>query len=56
MREYDVWYRLWGSDGTQWLYVADFDTRAEAQEYADTSDAVTAYDDIRIRCMGGSAE
>jgi len=34
MHEYDIWYEVWEDDGFGWGFVADFDTREEAEALA----------------------
>lgn len=33
MKEYDTWFELWGADKYQWHFIADFDTREQAEAY-----------------------
>lgn len=33
MQEYDVWFEVYEYDGFQWEFVADFDTREEAERF-----------------------
>ena len=48
MNEYQdqaTWFELWGHDGFQWEFIADFDTRDEANGYAQENDF--GYDPVR---------
>lgn len=52
MNEYqdqDTWFNLYGYDGFLWAYIADFDSREEAEEYADKSEVMSVYEDYRIK-------
>lgn len=58
MNEYqdqDVWFEVYGYDGFGWTFIADFDTREEAQRYADTSDVMSTYEDYRVKRYSGQA-
>lgn len=55
MDEYDVWYEVWGDDGFRWEFIADFETREEAEEYADQSPVMGDYISYRIRKCRGQA-
>lgn len=51
MNEYqdqDTWFNLYGYDGFMWEYIADFDSREEAEEYADKGDIMSVYENYRI--------
>lgn len=57
MNEYqdqEVWFELYGHDGEfQWHFIADFDTREEAEKYAKTSPVMGEYYNHRIRRVSG---
>lgn len=56
MNEYqdqDAWFNLYGYDGFMWVYIADFDSREEAEEYADKGDIMSVYEDYRIQIERG---
>ena len=57
MNEYQdqsVWYELYGYDGFQWVFVADFDTRDEAEDHMDESEWLE-YEGMRVRRITGLA-
>lgn len=47
----DTWYELWGHDGFQWEFVADFDTRSSAEVHAQQTDY--GYEQMRIKRVKG---
>jgi len=55
MHEYDTWFELHAYDGFQWVFIADFDTREEAEEYAKMLGVMDDRPDCVIRKSRGSA-
>jgi hypothetical protein len=45
--ECDTWFELWGSDGFNVEFIADFDTREEAEAYDKAYDH--GYQETRIK-------
>jgi len=53
MPEYDIWYEVWAEGDFEWVFIADFASRYQAEEYASTSSVMDDYHDYEIRkCMG----
>lgn len=48
-----VWYEVRGFDGFHWEFVADFDTREEAHQYAQASDVMGHYENYHVRRTTG---
>lgn len=57
MNEYQdqaMWFELWGYDGVQWEFIADFDTREAAHLYDDDPRTVCgSYEQTRIKRVYG---
>jgi hypothetical protein len=55
MNEYSdqlTWFELWGWDGFQWEFIADFDTRDQAHRCDEENDF--GYDETRIKRVFGT--
>lgn len=55
IKEYDTWFELYGDDEFQWHFIADFDTREQAEEYARMSPVMGDYMSHRIKKCRGQA-
>lgn len=54
-KEYDTWFDLYGYDGFLWEFVAYFDSREEAEDYADESEVMSTYETYHISRVRGNA-
>lgn len=50
-----TWFELWGDNGEGAEFIADFDTREQAETYQATSPVAAAYDRSRIERVRGQA-
>ena len=56
MNEYQdqvTWFELWGFDGFEWEFIADFDALGDALRYDSENDH--GYDWTRVQRVGGIA-
>ena len=57
MHEYQdqaMWFEVWGYDGIQWQFIADFDTRTDAEQYSRREPAaLEGYGSARVRRQTG---